>query len=1379
MLDLVEQASATETPFGAYAHLTATLSLARELLEEIPAKFFESTEPSTELPPSHLGRALADTLYAAEDMKAASLPEMDGRELLTAGFATALRLAETCAKQVTDRQAGTGDEAGLLLGTLEIVGVLSTATSHSAELLALKWEAQDWTDSLLACLEAGSATVSSFALHSAIIKSILTLSKTPALHPPITRNRRRLVEALTSKLLEYLEPSCAPSFVEAVQLLWGVQSMSDRRHVESMISERLSSADPAVRLPAFEAFGNLWRFTEDSQLPGVVLRMPMFKMLDSLKSDDLSTRRAGEAWMRCSLKSYLRILDPLLFTLLDPQIMPQAEMIKVAGVRLPILVYRHTFDQARVHHVLDDLLSLARFGGQGFIRIAKGSFLKHSLDPAFRDRVRASELETSTYLAGLISLLVTFLRSEPAEEMVPSLGPINLQIHSIVAELLQVVISRGEAEIDGLQLIESALTARLYLCIHRNEIDLQNKLLHVLHSVIHAVSGLARRQAASTAAAKSPGGGGGVNGAAAPVGNEMNEAQAPDLTHDGMFVKIVSDAVSTQHNNALIHHWVDFLLMTIPQFRQSIHSVLFPLVDCLVIRLNSFVAELDHTYLPPSPDRANEFAPSASAYQTEATDAEYTVLMNALERLLLMAVNESLALTADDEAGHKLVERAVPDTASTGTGGLLGYMSGVLGSAEVDTTELSEETKTKHAALSRLRDAVSLLLRSWDVTSAIELQAGGEDLAASSQGYFASRAKLRARKALERVYKSAPTDTLEDLMAYWQTIKGDSGEEDRVFGMVDILAPSAQTVVSTITDRLKANASIDKTRSPYAASDELLFAFLECYLDRLDGPLAVQVWAVTLGFVRELLGNLSTSRPLIFSALRAFTVLSEKVSQTSALEDRRMRRDLQETFIRLVDASIQVAGRSVEQGGWLRRHAHLPRDGPNGDSESIRSVDKASKAETVGDEDDEKRPATAAGPTNQAVEITDFLAARVLADLRRFMIDPDKVVAVCSNMVYYIVAPAFKTRSKTFEVDPSVFSLLNGMVQNPQAVKAWRTQVGDAFADNRFFNAPPAINPSWKPLIQALMATDKERFVELTAKISTVSSANIFTNRELESLSRALSLRRLTYTLFTGDKNRFLTQLPTIQEKVVDLLRSPVGDMVHAEVYLCLRVLFCRIETHHLAGLWPVILTELLRLFESLVDRAVPDGSDLLHLVLSACKFLDLTLVLQTEEFQIHEWMFVTDTVDAIYPPDHWSPQAIMDRIGEVLSNSALAKAHHHQIALLSPQADSFAQAGQTPGSGSGSGPGAGAGAVAGARGSPKAGGGELFESPNPAEPMSEKRVGPRRPLLRSRRVHSVADLEGFFSTVSLRAYEQVYDGGGRVDWPAVEGCLERDLFSG
>ncbi|GAA5963888.1 hypothetical protein JCM21900_003967 [Sporobolomyces salmonicolor] len=1292
--------SVTQNPngFSRSIQLAQGVSFASELLHEIPASFFAPTsDHALESPPAHFGQSLADALYSAPDVKAASLPETEGRELLAAGLATALRLVEACAKQVGQSADGDVGARELLLSAIRIVEQLAVASGEVEDELHLPWQPEGWADSLIGCLSASRATVANFTLHSSIIKLVLTLTKASRLHPPLRGDRRALIEALASKLLEYLQPGCAPYFVEAVQLLWGVETLSGSRHLESMIAERLASLTPAVRLAAFEAFGNLWRFTEDAQLPGVVLRVPMFKMLDSLKAEDLATRRAAEAWMRCSLKSYIRILDPLLFTLLDPSIKLQPKLIKVADVRVPTLAYQRTFDQGRVQHVLDNLLALARFGGQGFIRIAKGSFLKHTLDPALRERVMDSNLDTMTYLDGLIAVLLRFLRADPDPRLIASLAPPNHHMHAIVAEILQVVISRGEAEISGLAAIESALMSRLFLCVHRSELDLQNKLLHVLHSVIHTVASSARRP---------------LPNSTTPEGEstaEENEAQPPDLTHDELFVRILSDAVSVQNNNAIIHHWVDFLLMTIPQYRQSLQTIILPLIDRFVARLQTLVTDLKSSYA----------ALDASSTSSTITDAEYTVLVNALERLLLMAITESAAATTEDEP--KSSERVVSDASSSGgSGGLLGYMSNVLSHAELESPELSEETKTKHAVLQRVRDAVDLLLFSWDVTSVLDASAADDH--SSSQGYFAARTKVRARRALERVYKAAPSDVLDDIVVYWNQSGAakESAVNARIFAVLHILAPAPRTVVSMLCDKLnpKQVAAVDKNKSPYAAPDDVAFAFLEAYIDRIEGPMAVQVWSTALTFVREVLGNLSANRPLIFPSLRCFTAISEKVSQTSALEDRRMRRDLQETFIRLVEASVQLAGRAVESGNWLRK---VTADGTtNGDTESIVSEKTKGDADSIATETDKRAPATG---KNAAREITLFLAQRVLADFRRFLIDADKIVTACSNTVYYIVAPAFKTRSKSFDIDPAIFELLQEMAKNPQTVKAWRSTVADAFADNRFFNAPPSLNVQWKPLIQALMSSDKERLPDLAGKISTVSSANIFTNRELESLSRALSLRRLTYTIFTGDKDRFVTQLPIIQEKLVDLLRSSVGDMVHAEVYLCLRVLFCRVGNQHLAGLWPVILTELLRLFESLVDRPVPDGSDLLQLVLSACKFLDLTLVLQTEDFQIHAWMFCTDTVDAIYPPDAFLPQAIIDRLGELL-------------------------------------------------------GGDRAEDapPSSAPPV---RASARRPLLTARRMSTISELVPFFTTLSLSAYESVYHSGSRVDWDAVEDVLVRDLFEG
>lgn len=56
-------------------------------------------------------------------------------------------------------------------------------------------------------------------------------------------------------------------------------------------------------------------------------------------------------------------------------------------------------------------------------------------------------------------------------------------------------------------------------------------------------------------------------------------------------------------------------------------------------------------------------------------------------------------------------------------------------------------------------------------------------------------------------------------------------------------------------------------------------------------------------------------------------------------------------------------------------------------------------------------------------------------------------------------------------------------------------------------------------------------------------------------------------------------------------------------------------------------------------NRGVPNvsPSQSTHTV-QAC----LTFILR------HQWIFVTDTVDAIYRPDNWFPEAMMDQLAEI-----------------------------------------------------------------------------------------------------------------------------------
>lgn len=62
--------------------------------------------------------------------------------------------------------------------------------------------------------------------------------------------------------------------------------------------------------------------------------------------------------------------------------------MSIEGVDLKIERYQHVFDMAQLQHVLDNLISLASFGGQGFTRLAKTTFFDQSPYTELRQRAQ-------------------------------------------------------------------------------------------------------------------------------------------------------------------------------------------------------------------------------------------------------------------------------------------------------------------------------------------------------------------------------------------------------------------------------------------------------------------------------------------------------------------------------------------------------------------------------------------------------------------------------------------------------------------------------------------------------------------------------------------------------------------------------------------------------------------------------------------------------------------------------------------------------------------------------------------------------------------------------------------------------------------------------
>ena len=68
----------------------------------------------------------------------------------------------------------------------------------------------------------------------------------------------------------------------------------------------------------------------------------------------------------------------MLYDLLDSSIRRTPTTFKVRGRELPGFVYERPFDQRILVHLLETLLSIINFGGQGFTKAAKAALMKRS-----------------------------------------------------------------------------------------------------------------------------------------------------------------------------------------------------------------------------------------------------------------------------------------------------------------------------------------------------------------------------------------------------------------------------------------------------------------------------------------------------------------------------------------------------------------------------------------------------------------------------------------------------------------------------------------------------------------------------------------------------------------------------------------------------------------------------------------------------------------------------------------------------------------------------------------------------------------------------------------------------------------------------------------
>ncbi len=236
---------------------------------------------------------------------------------------------------------------------------------------------------------------------------------------------------------------------------------------------------------------------------------------------------------------------------------------------------------------------------------------------------------------------------------------LNISIQSSSIELLQAIVSREEIDHILVESIETTAIAKLYFSVHMGRLELQNKWLHLLHSVISVSTSLLESTQAGMIKGED-------NVVEANNSQERPTESAARYPMNPLLIQTLVDGMSTRSNRPVLQHWLDFVLMAVPQFQPALQAAVTPLNDCLCRQLMFALGEIQGSNSEPQ-----EFAEDIVAC---VTDAELIMLLNALERLILL----SLAYTSEPDSSEddgNIMEKTTPET-----GGLLGYVSNVFSS---------------------------------------------------------------------------------------------------------------------------------------------------------------------------------------------------------------------------------------------------------------------------------------------------------------------------------------------------------------------------------------------------------------------------------------------------------------------------------------------------------------------------------------------------------------------------------------------------------------------------------------------------------------------------------------------------------------------------
>ncbi|XP_034043163.1 protein dopey-2 isoform X2 [Thalassophryne amazonica] len=683
------------------------------------------------------------------------------------------------------------------------------------------------------------------------------------------------------------------------------------------------------------------------------------------------------------------------------------------------------------------------------------------------------------------------------------------------------------------------------------------------------------------------------------------------ITAQGMFVSSAARALQPQYGYAMHPHWVSLLCSSLSYLGRSLGIIVAPVITQICRNLDELVKLYEH-------DGGKAHQSLSGRKENIAPDYPLTLLEGLTTIAHYCLLENKRSLVACDPVVVRNARNAVIE------------------------------------ALPHMLNSMALL---WGVVRREESQKRGSDSGQSSRNtstsvYFKNTKVLRQRilEFLIPLTGQYGVQFMASVGAVWSSRKSKRRHKNKVLPVasephliiVNLVKSLSTMHTSTILYLIK-----EVVKKPHQIRgdqkstlvDIPMLQFSYTYVQSISAQALQENVSPLLSLLRESV-QLNLAPPGHFLLLG---IINDFVNRLPNLDNKKDSRDLQEVTQRILEAVGGIAGSSLEQTSWLSRNLEVKvqpqvcleaEEPDDAESDHYESVTQGTTM------------VSSSAPSVYSVQAL-VLLAEILAPLLDMVYRSDekeKAVPLISRLMYYVF-PYMRNHSAynmpSFEAGAQLLSSLSGYAYTK---RAWKKEAFDLFMDPLFFTMDVLCARSWKSIIDHLLTHEKTMFKDLMSMQS--GSLKLFASVD----QKPMLLKRQAFAMFSGELDQYHLYLPLIQERLTETLRMNPSTAVSAQIFLMFRVLSLRISPQHLTSLWPIMVTELIRVFTRLekalqtekevskstkVTRGVNDrngpvnfSQSELDMYLSACKFLDASLAFPPEKmplFQMYRWAFVPE----------------------------------------------------------------------------------------------------------------------------------------------------------